>query len=129
MYQLLLSTSKPIRPTVVKPVILTTVGFKFNASKLSQPDISKLNKVIDSIKKNPSDSVVVNGYCSKLGSYSYNQSLSNTRAESVSHYLENKGILSKQLTIIGHSYNDPIAKNTTPNGRLLNQRVTVVIFK
>jgi OOP family OmpA-OmpF porin len=114
---------------VAKPVKLLTVGFKFNTSGLSSNDISKLNKVISFAKKNPNSSFVVNGYCSKMGSYSYNQKLSVARALSVGHYLESKGISSKQLKLVGHSYHNPIATNATPHGRLINQRVTIVATK
>jgi outer membrane protein OmpA-like peptidoglycan-associated protein len=63
-----------------------------------------------------------------VGSFSYNQNLSNRRARAVANYLVEKGIGKSRLSVTGMSEGDPVALNRTrdnkdaPEGRELNRR-------
>jgi OOP family OmpA-OmpF porin len=52
--------------------------------------------------------------------------LSQRRAESVMHYLQEHG-LTNQMTAKGYGKDDPIADNSTKDGQLANRRVTLHI--
>ncbi|PKY11016.1 hypothetical protein B1757_06810 [Acidithiobacillus marinus] len=117
----------PVQRTVLqsKPITITGINFKLNSSKLMSHDIKVLDEVADFAEKHDSAVLDVNGYCSKVGSYAYNQRLSEQRAESVARYLENHGVSRSRMVLKGHSYNDPVASNATPQGRFANQRVEI----
>ena len=53
--------------------------------------------------------------------------MSNERAESVAKYLIGKGISGGRLTTEGKAYDEPVADNSTAEGRALNRRVEIYI--
>lgn len=112
-------------PKIPKPVIIRT-HFKFNSYSLLERYIPQLNKIIKfGTKHKYLAQIKVDGYCSKVGSYSYNLKLSYQRARTVAHYLERYGVPVDDIIIRGYSYEDNIATNTTKEGRFMNQRVVV----
>lgn len=117
----------PLQRTVLqsKPITITGINFQLNSSKLMSHDIRVLDQVADFAQKHDTAVLDVNGYCSKVGSYAYNQRLSEQRAASVARYLEAHGVSRSRMVLKGHSYNDPIASNATPQGRFANQRVEI----
>lgn len=117
----------PMEKTVLvsKPITISGINFNFNKAILLKHDIKVADQVAEFAKKNPTAVLQINGYCSKVGSYSYNQKLSLERARAVKNYLEQKGVPASHMKIIGHSYNDNVATNSTPQGRFENQRVTI----
>ncbi|OFC63185.1 hypothetical protein BAE30_00805, partial [Acidithiobacillus caldus] len=117
----------PVQKTVLesKPITITGINFKFNSSKLLDRDIKVLDEVAEFAQKHPDAVINVNGYASKVGTYAYNLKLSQQRAESVARYLEQHGVPRDRMVLKGHSYEDPIASNATPQGRFENQRVEI----
>ncbi|OFA16353.1 hypothetical protein A4U49_07950 [Acidithiobacillus ferrivorans] len=117
----------PVQRTVLqsKPLTITGINFTFNSSQLLGHDIRVLDEVANFAQKHPNAVLDVNGYCSKVGSYAYNQKLSEQRAESVARYLKAHGVPSSRMMVKGHSYKDPIASNATSQGRFQNQRVAI----
>ncbi len=117
----------PVERTILvsKPITITGINFKFDSYKLLDHDIKVLDEVADFAKKHPDAVLDINGYCSKVGSYAYNLKLSKLRAHSVARYLEQHGISSGRMVLKGHSYDNPVATNATPQGRFLNQRVEI----
>jgi outer membrane protein OmpA-like peptidoglycan-associated protein len=45
----------------------------------------------------------------------------------VSKYLQDKGIAAERIIAEGHSFNDPVADNSTAEGRAQNRRVEIYI--
>ena len=57
----------------------------------------------------------------------YNQELSERRAQSVMNYLIGRGIDSDRIVAVGYGESHPIAGNETPLERRLNRRVDLVL--
>ncbi len=72
--------------------------------------------------------VVVAGFTDSTGDASYNQRLSEQRANSVAGYLENKGVVAQRLDVIGFGEQHPIADNATEEGRMMNRRVELSLM-
>jgi len=72
--------------------------------------------------------IVVAGYTDSIGSTSYNQLLSESRAQSVANYLQNKEIKFVRFDVIGFGESNPIADNNTEAGRALNRRVELTLL-
>ena len=88
----------------------------------------KLNQVAEALAtQDPTSKIEVDGYTDSQGTASYNQDLSQRRAQSVRDYLVTRGIAADRLTSKGFGLNDPVADNSTPEGRANNRRVEIVV--
>ena len=72
--------------------------------------------------------VAVAGYTDSQGSNSYNQTLSEARANSVASYLKSKQVVAARFQIVGFGEQNPIADNTTEQGRAQNRRVELTLL-
>lgn len=71
--------------------------------------------------------VEVAGHTDSTGAASYNQQLSQQRAQSVAGYLRSREVKGDRLLTVGGGESYPIASNDTPSGRQLNRRVEITI--
>jgi outer membrane protein OmpA-like peptidoglycan-associated protein len=105
-----------------------SVLFVSNKSDLLPGAQLKLNDVADALTKQDSESkIVVEGHTDSQGGASYNQDLSQRRAQSVRDYLVGRGIASDRVTSQGFGLTRPIADNATAEGRANNRRVEIVV--
>jgi outer membrane protein OmpA-like peptidoglycan-associated protein len=103
-------------------IALRNVFFDFNKSTLRKESTNELQEIIDLLKQYPSVMVEIAGYTDNKGTDKYNLNLSAARAKSVVTYLQTHGISAKRLTSKGYGSANPIATNTTDDGRQLNRR-------
>jgi OOP family OmpA-OmpF porin len=113
--------------TRIAGVKMPDIRFEFNKFDILpeyQPD---LNKLADFLKKNPSANVVMAGFTDNVGTEAYNLPLSKRRVESVAKYLEQQGVGMDQMTLLWYGQTNPIADNSTPEGRAKNRRVEIAV--
>ena len=103
--------------------VLKGVNFENNSDALTAASNVVLDKVAKVLANNPSVKVLVEGHTDGRGDASYNESLSQRRADSVKAYLVGKGTSSDQLSTKGYGLTMPIATNDTREGRAANRRV------
>jgi OOP family OmpA-OmpF porin len=113
-------TTPPAEPeeAVATPlrVELSDVHFAFNQAELTAETRAILAKHIAVLKQQPATQVQIAGYTSASGTESYNQQLSERRANAVKQYLMAEGgIDSSRLTDIGYGETDPAQVETTPS--------------
>jgi len=72
--------------------------------------------------------IAVAGYTDSVGSQAYNQLLSERRATSVARYLKTKDIKSTRFETIGFGEKDPLADNSSKEGRAINRRVELTLL-
>ena len=72
--------------------------------------------------------IVVAGHTDSRGSDSYNQALSERRANSVANYLLGQGVLAARIDAVGFGEKAPIADNGTEAGRAQNRRVELSLL-
>lgn len=99
------------------------VFFDFNSATLKSESFPDLNRAVTILKNNPQMKITVAGYTDSVGSAEYNKTLSDSRAKSVKLYLSEHGIQASRIDAIGYGEENPIAPNTTEEGRALNRRV------
>ncbi len=88
----------------------------------------KLDTVADALtKQNPDSKLTVQGYTDSQGGGTYNQELSQRRAESVRQYLVSRGIAADRISAQGLGPAQPVADNGSPEGRANNRRVEIVV--
>jgi outer membrane protein OmpA-like peptidoglycan-associated protein len=85
--------------------------------------ISRLSQFMQS---HPDLKVRIEGHTDSIGSDSYNEALSQRRAESVASALESRGIPAAQIQAVGRGKSAPVAGNDTPAGRQQNRRVEII---
>lgn len=102
--------------------------FATNSSTLSDASKSALRNFATSLKANPDTNIKVVGFTDSTGKVDYNQVLSEKRAKSVYDYLMTMGVSTDRMSYEGKGVHDPVADNSTPEGRSLNRRVEIVIL-
>lgn len=103
-------------------VALRNIFFDFNKSTLRKESNAELQKVIDLLKKYPTIKIEISGYTDNKGTQAYNLKLSTARAKSVVTYLKAHGIAATRMISKGYGADNPVATNTTDEGRQLNRR-------
>ncbi len=68
------------------------------------------------------------GHTDSDGDASYNQTLSEGRAQAVVNVLQNNGVPTSRLQAFGRGESQPVASNLTPEGKAQNRRVEIVIL-
>ena len=101
------------------------VQFKLESAELTDEDKVVLDEVADNLNRLKFVSGTVVGHTDNTGTEEYNQELSERRAQSVSTYLQGKGIAVGRLAASGAGQSEPIADNDTEEGRAQNRRVVL----
>jgi outer membrane protein OmpA-like peptidoglycan-associated protein len=104
------------------------IFFKQNSNALSEKAVEKLDRVFEILSKNSNTEIILNGYSDSIGPASYNEMISEIRANAVKSYLIGKGIAPFRMTAFGHGSQNFIASNKSAEGRQLNRRVEIEII-
>jgi OOP family OmpA-OmpF porin len=108
-------------------VTLTGVTFAFNSSNLTESSRPVLDDVANGLKQHPRLKVEIQGYTDSVGSARYNMKLSQRRADAVRDYLIQQGVPDDQLRARGYGKANPVASNSTAEGRAQNRRVVLFV--
>jgi outer membrane protein OmpA-like peptidoglycan-associated protein len=109
---------------------IVTIGdvlFATNQATLTPNGMSTLRKLADVMAQNPNRTVLVEGFTDSTGSSSYNQELSQRRAEAVASALGGMGVPRDRIAMKAYGEAFPVASNDTASNRQLNRRVEIVL--
>ncbi len=84
--------------------------------------LDSVTKVINEYEKTYID---IYGHTDSVGQASYNMTLSQKRADSVSQYFQSRQVVAQRIMTKGLGESDPVAPNDTPQGRAQNRRVEI----
>ena len=101
------------------------VFFDNNSSKLKPESFKDLDLAVGFLKAVPTATGVIEGHTDANGSDAYNQRLSEERAKAVRDYIISMGIDPSRLEARGLGESQPVADNSTPEGRAQNRRVVL----
>jgi len=107
--------------------------FDFNRSELRSDAAETLEQLGPVIRKFGTHPIEIDGHTDGIGSLSYNQQLSEARAETVKAWLVKRDFISVSTSIKGYGKTRPTAPNRIPGrsdnplGRQRNRRVETVI--
>jgi outer membrane protein OmpA-like peptidoglycan-associated protein len=102
--------------------------FQTNSSDLQTTAKSNIESLAKILNKYEDTNIIVEGHTDSTGSADYNQALSERRAAAVASYAKGLGVAGSRFTTVGYGKTQPIASNTTVEGRQANRRVEVAIF-
>ena len=102
----------------------------FELDKAIIPDINKpfLDRAAKLITETPDMQLTITGNTDSLASDAYNLDLSRQRAEAVKEYLVSKGVDASKLVTKGAGESNPIADNSTEQGRFRNRRIGFTVY-
>ena len=101
--------------------------FAVDSTSLTGALQNDLFSVAASLNRYPDTTVNVIGHTDNTGAASYNQDLSQRRAQAVASVLINAGVAPQRIRSIGRGEDAPISSNLTPEGRQQNRRVEIII--
>jgi outer membrane protein OmpA-like peptidoglycan-associated protein len=106
---------------------LGDVLFETGSSTLSPGAGRNLDRLVQFLAEHPDRLVQIDGFTDSVGTDSFNQDLSQRRADAVRASLQSRGIASARIATQGYGKEYPVASNSESSGRQLNRRVEVVI--
>jgi outer membrane protein OmpA-like peptidoglycan-associated protein len=104
-----------------------SVLFRSAESTLLSSAQVKLDQVANALLAVRARNLIVEGHTDSQGSESYNQGLSQRRADAVRDYLVQRGYPADRIQARGKGKGSPIADNASPEGRANNRRVEIII--
>lgn len=103
------------------------VTFATDSSDINGDFFAVLDSVTIVVDEFDKTLVEVMGHTDSTGADSYNQTLSEKRADSVSKYFQSRDIQPLRLATYGYGEDYPVASNDSPSGRSQNRRVEIAL--
>ena len=113
----------------VKVTFDSGILFATNSSTLNAASKSSLLQFANVLKNNSDCDVAIFGHTDNTGNDAINNPLSLKRAQAVENYLKSCGVSAAQIrSVDGQGSTNPVADNSTAEGRKLNRRVEVYMY-
>ena len=103
------------------------IMFGVDSAALKPGAFDELSRVARVLNQYPQTSITIAGHTDSTGTEAHNQQLSERRAANVKNALVGEGVNPARMTAVGYGESRPVADNTTPEGRQMNRRVTILI--
>jgi outer membrane protein OmpA-like peptidoglycan-associated protein len=108
-------------------VNMSDVLFDLDKATLKPGAQVRLAKVAGIVQAYPDLKLQIEGYTDSTGGEEHNQQLSERRAAAVRDFLVAQGVNMNSVTAQGFGPANPVATNSTPQGRQMNRRVDLVV--
>lgn len=112
----------------LKVLIPSHVSFDTGKYALKPELLPVLDSVARALTQHPELRAKAIGYTDSTGTAQVNQTLSVNRARAVTDYIAARGISGTRLMSEGRGPSNPIADNSTPEGRAMNRRVELFLY-
>ncbi|MDC1451832.1 OmpA family protein [Vicingaceae bacterium] len=120
----------PLNPILAgEKIILKNIFFETSKYNLKKESKVELDKLVAFLTKNENLIIEIGGHTDNVGNAQLNLTLSTNRANSVREYLTKNGIDTGRLQTKGYGANEPIADNSTAEGKAKNRRTEFKIVK
>ena len=113
---------------VARALSLQVVNFEVDKAVI--PDANKvlLDRAVKLMEQVPNMKLMIIGHTDKTADAAYNMKLSQERAQSMKDYLVAQGADPSKLMTKGMGETDPVADNSTDQGRFRNRRIEFVVY-
>ncbi|AVN18878.1 hypothetical protein BFR69_11680 [Acinetobacter pittii] len=108
---------------LVKALNLQIINFASGSSDIPADNKAILDQAATLLNKVSGVKLNVGGHTDSTGNAAANKALSQSRAQAVVDYLTSKGVDGSKLVAQGHGSDQPVADNTTEEGRFKNRRI------
>jgi OOP family OmpA-OmpF porin len=117
----------PPPPAATKVTYAADAFFDFDKAVLKPAGKASLDDLVSKVKGISLEVIIAVGHTDSVGDAAYNQKLSVARSEAVKAYLISKGIESNRIYTEGKGEGQPVADNSTRDGRAKNRRVEIEV--
>ena len=114
---------------LVEHYALDGIYFEFDSAALTADSKAALDDALAILKRHPDLEVEIAGHTDSRGGEGYNKSLSERRAKAVMKYRVTHGANAGRLEAKGYGESEPIADNSTTDGRAINRRVELRVTR
>lgn len=104
------------------------VTFDTDSATVKPGLYSEIDRIAQVMVQYPQTRIRVEGYTDSQGADSYNQQLSERRAESVKNLLIDQGVDPSRIEAVGYGEAQPVATNASAVGRAQNRRVEIKVI-
>ena len=101
--------------------------FDFDSAELKPEMTATLDRLVAQIPQDAPVTAEITGHTDSTGDATYNQQLSEARAQAVADYIVAAGVKAEAVTVSGEGETNPVADNSTAEGREQNRRVVILI--
>lgn len=110
-------------PSITRPVLIDNIFYEFGKAVLTAESSASLNELKELLEQNPNITIELSAHCDYRGSASYNEKLSQARAEAAVEYLIAQGIDKERMTPVGYGEAKPkeITKKLTEKYTFLKE--------
>jgi outer membrane protein OmpA-like peptidoglycan-associated protein len=112
----------------IKVTFASGLLFDFDSSVIRGNARSNLDALATSLERYDGSNLMIVGHTDNVGSDTYNQDLSERRADAATRYLVSQGVDRGRIGTLGVGENEPVASNDSEAGRSRNRRVEVAIY-
>jgi len=102
--------------------------YDFDSAVIRSEAGANLQQLATSLRSYPNTALLIVGHTDALGATSYNQALSQRRADAAMQYLTTYGVAANRIRTAGRGELEPIRENDTESGRQRNRRIEVAIY-
>ena len=110
-------------------VVLNNIFYESNSATINPKSYTELDKLFEFLTKNQQIKVEIGGHTDNVGEKTYNQTLSQKRAQNVVDYLVKKGIASTRIIAKGYADTQPVVPNTSEENKAKNRRTVLKIIE
>ena len=110
-------------------ITLRNVFFNTGKWDVKTDSYAELDRLVALLSDIPSLKIEISGHTDNVGSESFNELLSQRRADAVVNYLLGKGVAKNRLSAKGYGQSMPVNSNETAEGRALNRRTEFEIIE
>jgi OOP family OmpA-OmpF porin len=122
----------PVDPTVCQQLLSDllekrTIQFETGKATLDLDSIGLLDQLAETALRCPTATIEIVGHTDSDGDASFNQTLSERRAQAVVDFLVKAGMPANRFRPIGYGSAQPIAANDTDEGKAKNRRIDFIV--
>ena len=103
------------------------IRFESRRATIDPDSAGLLDRLIETALRCPTADIEITGHTDTDGGDSFNQTLSEKRAQAVVDYLVKAGLPASRLTAIGYGSTRPVATNDTDEGKAQNRRIEFMV--
>ena len=123
-----LSDISLVKVEIGKKIVLNSIFFDLNQSTIKKESVFELNEIVKLMSSVPSLQIEISGHTDNVASLNYNKQFSEQRAKAIMDELISKGCDKSRLNFKGLGASQPIGSNDTEEGRLLNNRMEILVL-
>ena len=119
---------QPSPRDVARALSLQVVNFAVDEAVIPDENKRLLDRAVALMKQVPDMKLMIIGHTDKTADAAYNMKLSQERAQAMKDYMVSQGADSAKLMTKGMGETDPIADNSTEQGRFRNRRIEFTVY-